>query len=355
MPAAVAMAHGRPTGRPAVRPATPASAPRHRCRRRYRRPRRAASCPSRGGCAAVPRDGRAGPRPMTATPRTAAGSRARPGPRATPRRSARTAGSTTASARPAGPAPAVSAGCAGAGAARAAARALQRRPRPSCDFGGQWLGVDHIADAAHRADEARADLAAQIGHVHIQRIAVVAGAAAQRVFLQGLTRQHPPVALEQQGQQVKLAARQLDRLAMQADLACALVQGQAPQAQALGLTRQAAAPGQRAHPAQQLGQRKGLDQIVVRPVVQAAQPVFERIARAQHQHRQLARPPAHLAHQRQPIPVGQPEVQQHHVEGFVLQLLDGLCQPAHPNHVDALVVQRHAHAVAHVQIIFDQQ
>src|SRR5256885_8120044 len=48
--------------------------------------------------------------------------------------------------------------------------------------GGHRLRVDDIANAAHRAYEARPDLAAQVGDMDLQRIAAV-GAAARDDFL----------------------------------------------------------------------------------------------------------------------------------------------------------------------------
>ncbi|KAG1250117.1 hypothetical protein G6F65_018862 [Rhizopus arrhizus] len=46
---------------------------------------------------------------------------------------------------------------------------------------------------------------------------------------------------------------------------------------------------QRLHPRGQLGQRKGLHQVIVRARVKTCQPVVQRIARRHHDHRGIAR------------------------------------------------------------------
>ena len=87
------------------------------------------------------------------------------------------------------------------------------------------------------------------------------------------------------------------------------VEGQVGQLQLMLLRGAIAAPQQRAHPRQQLGEGEGLDQVVVGSEFEAAHPVLDLAACGQEEHRHLAacRPQA-----TQDAPAVEPR--QHHIE-----------------------------------------
>jgi len=65
----------------------------------------------------------------------------------------------------------------------------------------------------------------------------------------------------------------------------------------------------------QLGHCEGLDQVVIRPGVQAGHPGLDRVAGREHQHGDAVPRPPQLTQQLHPVPVRQPEVEDDGIVG----------------------------------------
>ncbi|MNJ36677.1 hypothetical protein D3C77_314740 [compost metagenome] len=114
---------------------------------------------------------------------------------------------------------------------------------------------------------------------------------------------------QQQFEQGKLLGGQVDALAVALDPAADQVQAQVGKAQAGFLGRAAAATQQAAHPCQQLGEGKRLDQVIIGAQLQAMHAVFYGIAGGEEQHRHLTASCAYGLENLPAIAAGQ-----HHIE-----------------------------------------
>src|SRR6185437_2573360 len=141
-----------------------------------------------------------------------------------------------------------------------------------------------ISEPPHRADRiglepGRLQLPAHVVHVDVDDVRRRLESLAPHLFAQLVARQHLARVLHQVLEQRKLRAGQLDRAAVDPRLARTRVQLQRPRLD--HLRRRLAAPAQRPQPRRQLAQRERLHQVVVRPRIQAADPVGNRAARRQ--------------------------------------------------------------------------
>ncbi len=111
----------------------------------------------------------------------------------------------------------------------------------------------------------------------------------------------------------------------------------------------------RTHAGQQFRDFERLDQIIVGAEVEAANAFFERVARADDQHRQVLAPPAQIAQQLGAVAPGQAQIEQHQVVGRGRERRCGLSRIDGP--VDRVrgVPQRLFQGRADHSIVFDQQ
>ena len=111
-------------------------------------------------------------------------------------------------------------------------------------------------------------LAAQVGHEHVDGVGLGVGVVVPDLLEQLVARDHQPLVAHQVLQQLELARGQLDRPLAPEHLARVGVQAQVARHQGRASPRRAP-PQQRAHPRQQLGALEGLHQVVVGPGVQS--------------------------------------------------------------------------------------
>ena len=88
-----------------------------------------------------------------------------------------------------------------------------------------------------------------------------------------------------------------------------------------------AAADQRAHAGFEFRQVEGLGQIIVSTEIESLDSVIERIARGQHEHRDLRPAAAQPAQHFEPVELGQPEIEYHQIialgEQHVVRLVAG--------------------------------
>src|SRR5690606_6469392 len=150
----------------------------------------------------------------------------------------------------------------------------------------EWLCMssDAVADPVHGGDEVLAELAPELVHVHRDRVALDRALATVDQRLQGLARDHAAAALQQRQQGAVLAGAKAHVGAVAGDGARGRVEvdpapGQLRRHPALGAADQGAQAGQ------QLVALERLDQVIVGPGIQAADPVAQPVARGDDQHR----------------------------------------------------------------------
>ena len=105
----------------------------------------------------------------------------------------------------------------------------------------------------------------------------------------------------------------------------------------------------------QLMQIKGLDQIVIRPGLQAFNALAHGITGRQHQHRHLHALLAPARQQVQAVLIGQTQIQHTDVEVRRLDGSIGLRGAAHHIHTEALQLQARLDPTGHQSVIFYQQ
>jgi signal transduction histidine kinase len=160
------------------------------------------------------------------------------------------------------------------------------------------------AQAAHGFNDVLAQLSAQMMYMHIDRVAAHVELRAIEAVVQLAGRQHAAVGLHQRRQQCPFAPRQLHRLAPARDLGARHVDLEAAEVEPVAGTAAGAAQ-QRVQAQHQFGQVKRLGQVVVRAGLETRDLVLDAVARAEYQHRQLARRGAPQAQQSQAVAVGQ--------------------------------------------------
>ena len=135
------------------------------------------------------------------------------------------------------------------------------------------------------------------------------------LFGQGGARQDLPTAAGQQRQQVELLGGQVQALRAARAAARHEVHLQVGEAQHGGRLRggAAAAPQQRAHAREQLGEGEGLDEVVVGAAFEALHAVFNFVPRGEHEHRGLVAFGAQGRQHAVAVHAGQHHVEQHEV------------------------------------------
>ncbi len=165
--------------------------------------------------------------------------------------------------------------------------------------------------------------------------------------------QHLATALQQGLQQGPLTARQGDRLAVQPEPL-----GRRFEPQAAVLDHRRGAAGGAAHQGVQAGhqlvQVKGFHQVVIGAGVQSRHPVLDAVPGGEHQHRLVPPQAAPARQQRQPVLVGQTQIEHHQVKGGTVQGGVGIGGAGHPGHGKAVGLKTGLHAVAEQGVVFDQ-
>ncbi|MNY11403.1 hypothetical protein D3C86_1444310 [compost metagenome] len=168
---------------------------------------------------------------------------------------------------------------------------------------------------------------------------------------------HAALALEQQLQHRELARRQLQRLAIDEHAAVVAGQPQAAQAHVAlgrGLAMLAAAQ-QHAHARFQLGQREGLDEVVVGAGVEAGQLVFEFVAGGKDDDRRGAVAGAVAGQQRHAVDAGQAQVEDDEVVLLAQQVIRGIHAVMDHAYLVAGAGQARLHATGDLTVVLDQQ
>jgi len=115
------------------------------------------------------------------------------------------------------------------------------------------------------------------------------------------------------------------------------------------------APQQRADTRRQLVEIEGLGQVVVGAGIEPLHAIGDRIARGDDENGQRLAPRAQRLEELQPIGAGQPQVEQHQLEGLGDQSLCGGSRIMHPVDREALALQSRADGFADHRVVFYQQ
>ncbi len=105
----------------------------------------------------------------------------------------------------------------------------------------------------------------------------------------------------------------------------------------------------------EFAQVEGLEQVVVGAGLQPGDPVGHRVARGQHQHRQVDALLAQALQQAQAVLVGQAEIEDQHVEARHLEQRLGIGGAGHPVHGQALGVEAGDDAAGDQVVVFGEQ
>ncbi len=159
---------------------------------------------------------------------------------------------------------------------------------------------------------------------------------------------------QEQLQEVELNPGQLEGAFAALALARREVEAQVAHAQQAALALEAP-PQQGAQPGQQLGQGVGLHQVVVRTGVEPLDPVVDRIARRQHQHRGVVARAAHAPAHREPVEVGQTKVEDQRVGRGLGQGFERLASRGNRHDVVALEAQGTVNGAADRRVVVDHQ
>jgi hypothetical protein len=139
------------------------------------------------------------------------------------------------------------------------------------------------------------ELAAQAAHGHLDHVGVAVEVHVPHLLGQRGAREDLPAPAQQHHQQRELLGRELEPRAVAKALAADQVDLQVGQPQHRRFLRLAAAQ-QRLHARQQFGEGEGLDEVVVRALLQALHAVFDLVARGEHQHGHVLRAAYGLQH-----------------------------------------------------------
>mmetsp|Transcript_23212 Transcript_23212/g.54891 ORF Transcript_23212/g.54891 Transcript_23212/m.54891 type:complete len:717 (+) Transcript_23212:2869-5019(+) len=225
-----------------------------------------------------------------------------------------------------------------------------RAPAHSGDF------LEQIAQATHRAQlhAARLDLGAQPGEADLDGVvadALVPGIAGQRDMFLGHDLAGPR---HQKAQHIPLAGRQRQRFLVDVGAAGFLVDAQPGQLQLVAGARLAAAH-QRTGAGHQLGQREGLDEVVVSAALEATHPVLDRVPRGQDQRRHGQALDTHAAQGLETVDAGQADVEDQQVVGILAQRARHRLTAGGAVHHPALRAQRTGGGFDELFVVFDKQ
>src|SRR6478752_1467282 len=172
-----------------------------------------------------------------------------------------------------------------------------------------------VPRAADRVQEpglaTRLELAAEVRHEDLDRVRGGERVVAPDLFEEALARHDDPLVAHQVLEQLELALRQLDHAIATRDLVRVRVQREVGDDQRGGAARRAA-PQQGAQPGQQLLALEGLDEVVVGARVEPLHAGLDRVARSQHQDRDVVGA-ADLLGDLDPVDLRQPEAEDDHV------------------------------------------
>ncbi len=210
-----------------------------------------------------------------------------------------------------------------------------------------------VAVAPDGADRFATQLAPQPRHVDLDDVA--GRALVERVdrVLELLAGEHVAGMLEEgQQQRVFLGAR-LDDGPVERHRARGGINAQTPDLDRRRALSDAP-PRERAQACREFGQVERLDQVVVRAGIEAADPVGEAVARRQYQHRWRRGQLAQRRQQREPVAVGQPQVEDH---ARIVPRQEGARRAEAFRPVDCVrfLDQEVPHGEAERPIVFDQQ
>ena len=229
------------------------------------------------------------------------------------------------------------------------------------NVGGCAVVGQPVAHAGLGQQEARLgrigfDLGAQLAHVQPQVVRVFGELRPPHVGQQRAVRDHLPGVADQPGEQLVLGRRQVQRRAVQADVAGGEVDVEAVVLVAGdGRAERGAAVAQRdPHARQQLADAERFGQVVVGARVEQADLAPVGLVRRDDQHRRAA-VLAQLGQQRVAAAVRQAEVQQHQIDRRVPQQRPRLGHRRGRAHLVPLDLQRRTQHLAQFRVVLDQQ
>jgi hypothetical protein len=203
--------------------------------------------------------------------------------------------------------------------------------------------------------EALVDLQAQPAHGDIDHVGIAVEVHVPHRGGDERARQDLAATAHEQLQQGIFLGRQLDASTAAQHATAQQVQLQIGHAQDGRLARRPAAPQQGPHPRQQLGEGKGLDQVVVGTELQSLHTVVHLVARREEQDRQIRILAPHAAEDLPAVQTRQHDVQDHQVivpAGGQMQTVEAVARQVDD---EARLGQSLAQIIARLGLVLDDQ
>src|SRR5687768_2121147 len=223
---------------------------------------------------------------------------------------------------------------------------------------GSRLYAEDVSRAADRMEEPRLaigfELPSQVGDEDLDRVRDRERVVAPDLVEQLLARDHQALVAHEVLEQLELALRELDLALAARDLVRVGVEHQVGDPQRGHPARRAPAQ-QRAHAGQQLLSLERLDQVVVGADVQALDARLERVARGQHEDRDLVAVVAQAPRDVDPVEPGEAEVEHDQVGQEGVRLLEPLDAVAGQLDLVALHAQRALQDLGDLLVVLDDE
>ena len=200
-----------------------------------------------------------------------------------------------------------------------------------------------------------AELAAQLGDVHVDRARAARVGHAPDPVEQLVPRDDDPGILEQVREQVELAAGELDGLARDGDLARLPVEHDVAELQGRGGGRRRIDAAQHGlDPRRELARRERLGDVVVGADLEPGDAVALLVARRQHQDRDV-RAGANGAAHVEPVLAGQADVEDDHARLHALEASERILARPHPGDAVAALLEVGVDESADGFLVLDEQ
>src|SRR5581483_8162957 len=193
-------------------------------------------------------------------------------------------------------------------------------------------GEELVAGSSHGADRlGSAELAPELCDVDVDRARAAGVRHAPYEVEQPLPREHDAGMLEEAREQVELLRRQLDRVAVDGDVARVATEDDRPHGEQLVRIARLGPTKDCLDPRRELARRERLRDVVVGPEFEARDAVGLLVARGEHDDRDLRVRAQHAAHL-EAVDAGKADVEHDEPDGMPAQFCDRLLPGAEPQH-----------------------
>ena len=198
-------------------------------------------------------------------------------------------------------------------------------------------------------------LAPQVSDVHVERLRRRFEVVAPDALVDGVARDDDAGVEHQELEEIELGLGELELDRAAPRLASHRVEHEIGDRQLRVAVGDAAAPQQRANACEELVQREGLHEVVVRARVEACDPVRDLVAGRQHQYRRVVAAVAQDATDGQPVGAWHQHVEHDHVGRQVVDAEQRVVAVDGGVHVVAFEPKRALDRLAHVRVVFDDE